>query len=492
MSLLNNINKVANEPVVVSYLANKVMPISALELQQETNKLTAIFNALDSGAIAFQLDNTPAWLVVDAATSAANKVAVPIAHFFSQQQTQYVLAQCGAQFFISDMPRYSLGKHSLSVTLFEHYTLYIYQLDAIEPVDYFTGTQKITFTSGSTGEPKGVCLSTQSQMQVAQSLCEQINISNPVHLCLLPLPVLLENIAGVYAPLLSGGCVHLMPLNELGFVGSGLKNPNKLIGAIDSVKPNTLILVPELLTCLVAFAKQGWQPPKSLKFIAVGGARVSESLILTAREYNLPVYQGYGLSEAASVVSLNTPNYDDINSAGEVLKHVETKVENDELFIKGALFLGYLNQAPHNPNTWYATGDLVSKRNNKLYIKGRVKNLIITSMGRNVSAEWPESLILSQSAIQQAVVFGESQPFLSTLIYAAPEFSDEQLKAHLKTVNQQLPDYAQIKKWHRLAQPLNEQQGLLTANNRPKRAAISQHYSPIFKQFYRLGEVIHE
>ncbi|MBL0689998.1 MAG: AMP-binding protein, partial [Pseudoalteromonas sp.] len=204
------------------------------------------------------------------------------------------------------------------------------------------------------------------------------------------------------------------------------------------------------------------------------------------------VYQGYGLSEAASVVSLNTPNDDDVNSAGEVLGHVETKVENDELFIKGALFLGYLNQAPHNPNTWYATGDLVSKRNNKLYIKGRVKNLIITSMGRNVSAEWPESLILSQSAIQQAVVFGESQPFLSALIYAAPGFSDEQLKAHLKTVNQQLPDYAQIKKWHRLAQPLNEQQGLLTANNRPKRAAISQHYSPIFEQFYRLGEVIHE
>nr|MDC2856527.1 AMP-binding protein [Ningiella sp. W23] len=134
-----------------------------------------------------------------------------------------MLAQCGAQFFISDMPRHSLGKHSLSVTLFEHYTLYIYQLDAIEPVDYFTGTQKITFTSGSTGEPKGVCLSTQSQMQVAQSLCEQINISKPTHLCLLPLPVLLENIAGIYAPLLSGGCVHLMPLNELGFVGSGIK-----------------------------------------------------------------------------------------------------------------------------------------------------------------------------------------------------------------------------------------------------------------------------
>jgi len=492
MSMLNSLSDLATQPAVVAHFTNQTQQLTGTEVLQEINKVAEIFANSDANAIAFQLDNTPAWLVLDAATNVANKVAIPIAHFFSQQQTQYVLAQCGAQLFISDMPRLSLGAHTLSITLFEHYTLYIYQLKLNEPINYFEGTQKITFTSGSTGEPKGVCLSTQSQMQVAQSLCEQINISKPTHLCLLPLPVLLENIAGIYAPLLSGGCVHLMPLNELGFVGSGLKNPNKLISAIDSVKPNTLILVPELLTCLVAFAKQGWQPPKSLKFIAVGGARVSESLILTAREYNLPVYQGYGLSEAASVVSLNTPNYDDINSAGEVLGHVETKVENGELFIKGALFLGYLNQAPHNPNTWYATGDLVSKRNNKLYIKGRVKNLIITSMGRNVSAEWPESLILSQSAIQQAVVFGESQPFLSALIYAAPKFSDEQLKAHLKTVNQQLPDYAQIKKWHRLAQPLNEQQGLLTANNRPKRAAISQHYSPIFEQFYRLGEVIHE
>ena len=99
--------------------------------------------------------------------------------------------------------------------------------------------------------------------------------------------------------------------------------------------------------------------------------------------------------------------------------------------------------------------------------------------------------LTSDASVNNFVTSIESQK-IDILIHNAGIFSDEQLKAHLKTVNQQLPDYAQIKKWHRLAQPLNEQQGLLTANNRPKRAAISQHYSPIFEQFYRLGEVIHE
>ena len=162
------------------------------------------------------------------------------------------------------------------------------------------------------------------------------------------------------------------------------------------------------------------------------------------------------------------------------------------MYIKGELFLGYLNQAPHNPNNWYATGDLVTQHGNKLFIKGRLKNLIITSMGRNVSAEWPESLILSQSAIIQAVVFGEGKPFLTAIIYAIPELSDQQLSEHMKFINQQLPDYAQVKKWHRLAQPLSVQQGLLTTNNRPKRQAISQQFNLIFEQFYRLGEVIHD
>jgi long-subunit acyl-CoA synthetase (AMP-forming) len=485
-------NKLAVEPVIIAHLNNQTLKISGIELNQQIQMLTRILRNFDGKAVAYKIDNTPAWLVIDAATAAAKKVAVPIACFFSDEQTHSVLDQCGAALFISDTSLQALGMAVLSVNLFDSYTLYIYELPVSKPVDYFEGTQKITFTSGSTGHPKGVCLSVKSQKQVAQSLCEQINIKKPIHLCLLPLPVLLENIAGVYAPLLSGGPVHLMPLSELGFMGSSLKNPARLIAAIDNVQPNTLILVPELLTCLVAFAEQGWRPPRSLKFIAVGGARVSETLIAKARSLNLPVYQGYGLSEAASVVSLNTPENDSVASAGAVLAHIQTKIEAGQLYIKGDLFLGYLNHAAHSNDQWYATGDLVEQHQGTLFIKGRLKNLIITSMGRNVSAEWPESLILSQSSILQAVVLGEGKPFLTALIYAHEECSHHQLDQHISVINQQLPDYARIIKWHRLVAPLSIKKGLLTTNNRPKRAAINEHYRDIFEQFYRSGELTHD
>ncbi|HDY93785.1 MAG TPA: long-chain fatty acid--CoA ligase, partial [Pseudoalteromonas sp.] len=379
---MNYYNTHSVSPLIIAHNKEQTLEINSDEFNQQIQKVVKILQSFNGKCVAYKLDNTPAWLVIDAATAVSNKVAVPIAHFFSEQQTQYVLAQCGANLFMSDTLNPLLGEPTASITLFEFYTLYIYEIVVAKPVSYFPETQKVTFTSGSTGQPKGVCLSANSQMQVAQSLCDKINISNPIHLCLLPLAVLLENIAGVYAPLKGGGTVHLMPLNELGFVGTALKQPAQLIAAIDKVKPNTLILVPELLACLVTFAEDGWQLPSSLQFIAVGGARVSEMLIVKARGLNLPVYQGYGLSEAASVVSLNSPTNDNLQSAGSVLPHIQTKIENGQLFIKGDLFLGYLNHQPHDKNQWYATGDLVEQHQNTLFIKGRLKNLIITSMGR--------------------------------------------------------------------------------------------------------------
>jgi len=194
-----------------------------------------------------------------------------------------------------------------------------------------------------------VCLSKDNQFKVALSLVKSIGLTKPRHLCLIPFPTLLENIAGIYSPLIAGGTVIVLSDNERGFQGSRLISPEQLLSCITHHQPDSLILVPELLQVLIMGVEQGWTPPQSLKFIAVGGSKVSDMLIAKARECQLPVYQGYGLSECGSVVSLCTPNHDTRNSAGCLLPHLKVSVENEELVITGNTFLGYLE----DKRSWY-------------------------------------------------------------------------------------------------------------------------------------------
>ncbi|WP_194868170.1 AMP-binding protein [Pseudoalteromonas sp. PPB1] len=441
-------------------------------LQQASNELSGVFEELEGECVAFQMDNSAAWIAVDFALNDSNKIALPLPLFFTRAQCEHALLESGASWLLSETLN---SDNVLSKTINVcGRTVYVYQLSS-KPAAYFAGTRKITFTSGSTGTPKGVCLSDLTMQQVASSLCERLVLENPKHLCLLPLAVLLENVAGVYAPLLSGGQVITPSLNTLGYLGSQLQDPEKILMCISQFEPHTLILVPELLQLLVAACSAGWQAPESLVFIAVGGARVDESLLVKARNSGLPVFQGYGLSEAGSVVALSkvAPLSEGV---GDVLPHLKYKIEQGQLFLRGPLYLGYLNGPEHSPEHWLATGDLIRQTESGLDIYGRLKNQLILSSGRNVSPEWPEALLLSQPGVAQVVVFGDAKTHLVALIYAASQLSDDQLEQHISLINSQLPDYARIGTWHRLAQPLSTSNELLTSNGRPKRDVIARYY----------------
>ena len=439
--------------------------------------------------LALRADNGPPWVVIDLACQLADVRLVPLPQYFSPQQTAHALQAAGCDALAAPGPRWPgspLDAAARSAGTLAG--LPFWRLPAAA-VDMPTGTAKITFTSGSTGTPKGACLSAGHPQRVARSLAQVLDLPGVRHLCLLPLATLLENVGGVYTPLLSQGSVLLPPLAEVGLHGSSGLDLARLTGAIDHHQPHSLILVPALLQALVAAIGRGWRPPRTLRYVAVGGARVAPALIAAARGGGLPVYEGYGLSECASVVSLNTPADDRPGSAGRPLPHLTVTVEDGELTVTGSGFLGYLGA----PQDWHParirTGDLGHlDADGYLSVQGRRDNLIVTAYGRNVSPEWVEAELLAGPLLHEAVVFGSGQPFCVALLGAPPASDDAAIDTWVRRANASLPDYARIGAWARLPTPLAATPGLLTGNGRPRRAAIAAHYADTILALYPTTE----
>ncbi|WP_297811217.1 AMP-binding protein [uncultured Methylophaga sp.] len=431
--------------------------------------------------VALLAENDIDWVVIDLACLKNGVILLPLPAFFSDQQRRFALRESGATAMILS----NAESHDTLTPLIGN--LALLALDCVTGTRIPDHTVKVTFTSGSTGQPKGVCLSEANQYRVVESLLRVTGLEQTRHLCVLPLATLLENIAGIYAPLLSGGEVVLLPAAELGFNGSRGFEVSRLLTAIERTQPDSLILLPELLSAMLISMEQGWLPPASLQFIAVGGSHVSPGLLEKSHLAGLPVYQGYGLSECSSVVSLNGPEQNQPGSTGQPLPHLSVTIEDGEIVVAGNAFLGYIN----SPQSWHPpriyTGDLgYLDEQGYLYIKGRRKNLLINSFGRNINPEWIESEVLANPRIAQSVVIGDARPYCVALIYprhtATPNVEIEQWLAE---VNHSLPDYAQIVRWVRLSQPFSTDDGTLTANGKPVRERIAQRYQSNINDLYK-------
>jgi long-subunit acyl-CoA synthetase (AMP-forming) len=301
------------------------------------------------------------------------------------------------------------------------------------------------------------------------------------HLCVLPLATLLENIAGIYTPLLAGARIELRRMADIGLQGaSGLDLP-RLLGQVLSLAPTSLILVPQLLMALVGAAERGMALPASLRFVAVGGGRVAPQLLQRAEALGLPVFEGYGLSECASVVCLNTPQARRLGAVGRPLPHLQVSLAEDgEVLVRGARMLGYLGE-PAIGDDWLATGDLGHFEEGFLVLHGRKKHQFITAFGRNVNPEWVEAELTQQAPIAQAWFHGEALPGnLAVLVPRHEAVSDAEIRAAVARVNATLPDYARVGQWLRADQAFSPANGLATANGRLRRAALWAHYAGRF------------
>lgn len=436
--------------------------------------------------VASRLDNGPDWLVLDLALRVIDGVHIPLPTFFSEGQVQHALHISGAQLLVTANGGAKLHGRTLrgaSIPIIDALGAW---LDPADGSALPAATACVTYTSGSTGRPRGVCLSAETLLIVANSLAGAAEgISPRRHLCLMPLPTLLENVAGLYATLLAGAEIALPSLQEIGYTGASGLDVSRLLQCLHAYQPESIILVPQLLLALVMASEQGAILPRSLRYLAVGGGKVSPGLLARSRRLNLPVFEGYGLTECGSVVCLNRPDAQRDGTVGKPLPHARVEIIDGEIIVSGARALGYLGGGllPDGP---VHTGDLGHVDDGGfVHVTGRRKNVFITAFGRNVSPEWVESELVSHPAIAQAVVWGEAQADnVAVLVPRHAGQGERAIEDALASVNAGLPDYARIARYVPAA-PFSAQAGLMTANGRPKREAILAHYQAQIDAAYR-------
>lgn len=404
-------------------------------------------NEYGAGVVAIELDNGIDWLTWDLAAAFSGVVCVPIPSCFVASQRAHVYGAAGVDTVIR-----SDGIESI-------YT---------PAVQLPSGTGKITFTSGTTGTPKGVCLPFDGLERVAGSVLDAVGVSgNARHFSAMPLAVLLENVAGTYAALMAG-CRIDVPARA----GVWMDSAALLQGLADS-RASTVILVPELLRGLLTAMETTGQSLPDLEFVAVGGSRVAVELVQRAWTFGLPVHEGYGLSECGSVVALNKRGEDRPGTVGTVLPHVDLHIENGEIVVSNPVFLGYLDGERRGK---LRTGDLGSRdKDGYLSVNGRRKNVLITSYGRNISPEWVEAGLLCRPEIRQVFVYGDGLPSPLALIVPQTGIDDSDLEQAVAVANTALPGYARVAGWSRVP-PFSREDGLLTDTGRLRRQRIIERY----------------
>jgi len=455
------------------------MPLSFdRQLKARSQALAKVLShyAPPNRVVGVYVENSEDWTVLDFTIAQSQLISVPIPEFFTSAQKDHLFTSQSISAVVASPARVQglnlSGWDSVGLPGSSGLQLFLSNHRGSARF-HSSWSGKLTFTSGSTGSPKPVALNNEQLWSVAQSIAQMLlPIGIKRHLCMLPLSILLENIAGLYTALLLGAEVVFASPERTGLVGSSRFDARTALQTISEVQAHSVIVLPEMLKSLVELGETQGLGSHHLKFMAVGGGKVAPDLITRAKNLGLPVYEGYGLSEAASVVSVNCPGAERVGSVGKPFSHVSVQIANDgEILIRTQTRDPITGQRSELEVT---SGDLGRfDSDGYLHVLGRKKNLLITGFGRNVSPEWPEAALTSFPVLAQAFVFGDGQPSLSALLVArSTEVTDQELAQAVVLANTTLPDYAQITAWRRSDLPFTAANGLLTPTGKLRRDAI--------------------
>jgi len=231
----------------------------------------------------------------------------------------------------------------------------------------------------------------------------------------------------------------------------------------------------------------------SLKTFVSGGGALDKEVGFFLNAIGLPTLQGYGLTETSPVVSCNPIHVIRVETVGPPFKGNEVKIAEDgEILVKGEnVMLGYWNN-PEETNKvlkdgWLHTGDIGVFENNYLKITDRKKDILITPGGDNISPLKIENELVNSEIIDQAIVYGDSKPYLVAILVLNDEkklLSDEEIKQEIEKTNKKLSKIENIKKFFTINEKFSIENGMLTPTLKLKRYKIIQKYKNQLETLY--------
>lgn len=409
----------------------------------------------------------------------------------------------------------------------------------------------LIYTSGTTGAPKGAMISHRNvlfQLAAGEALLEAREDDD--QLCFLPLCHILERLVSVEVPIYKGCTVNFA------------ESPETVFENLREVSPNTFAAVPRLWEKIYSSlmtlrdeatgfgrwcfdhalqAGHAWhceqkRSPRSwlryqfwnllvlrnvrdligmsrLRRGTTGAAPISPDQIRWFRALGVPLYEGYGMTETTGVVSLNSREREQVGSVGEPLPGTGVRIANNgEVLVRGGhVFAGYWRKpektAEDIRDGWLHTGDVGRLEDGMLTITGRLKDIIITAGGKNITPAEIESRLKFSPYISDAVVIGDQRKYLTCLImidqdnvekYAQDRqvpFSNfaslcrakevlDLIGGIVSEVNKQFAQVEQIKYFRLIDVLLTAEDEELTATMKLKRSLVEKKHKHLIDSMY--------
>jgi long-chain acyl-CoA synthetase len=233
----------------------------------------------------------------------------------------------------------------------------------------------------------------------------------------------------------------------------------------------------------------------NLKAIICGSAPLALETQLFFMMVGIPVLQVYGLTETTAICTMDDPKAPEPGRVGSAIPGIEMKVgDNEEILARGAnIFPGYWNKPVETEKAltggWFHTGDQGDvNASGNWRITGRIKNLIILNSGHNVAPEPLEDAVAQRlPEAAQFVLVGNQRSFLAALVtpVGAEGLTDARVQSAIDAANANLPHYKQIRAFQIVPEAFSIENGLLTANGKLKRDAISLQYANEIEALYQ-------